>query len=300
LFIAMTGGSLTWMSGIAAEARSATPTLELRRFVQSYSGIRYEGFTPGVHLGLPSPHLTVVANVSGALSVAVPDRSPAPRLFRGLAAGLHTRPALVFHDGSQDAVSFELTPLGARSLLGVPAAELTGAVVELDDVLPGDAAELMDRVAAAADWSVRFAVLDDVLLRRARRTDVSEGAVERAWHRIVEAGGRLRVDELAREMGYSRRQLTKRFTGEYGVTPKQALRVVRFERSWHALRRLERRRRTSLPGKRPSLAELAVRCGYSDQSHLTREWNELAGCPPSAWLAQEELPFVQDAGSEPA
>jgi hypothetical protein len=139
------------MSCIAAEARSATPRLELRRFVQSYDGIRYEGFTPGVHLGLPSPRLTVVVNMSGGLSVAVPDRSPSPRRFAGLAAGLHTRPALVFHDGSQDAVSFELTPLGPRSLLGVPAAELTGAVVELDDLLPRDAPELMDRVAATAD-----------------------------------------------------------------------------------------------------------------------------------------------------
>ena len=288
------------MSAKVAEACNATPAPELHGLVHSYGGIRYEGFTPGVHLGLPSRHLTVVVTLSGALDIAVPDRSPAPRPFSALAAGLHMRPALVFHDGSQEAVSFELTPLGSRSLLGVPAAELAGTVVELDDLLPGEAAELMDRVATAAGWSARFTVLDDVLLRRARRRDVSEGAVERAWRRIVETGGRLRVDELARETGYSRRQLTKRFTCEYGVTPKQASRVVRFEQSWHALRRLERLRRASPARRRTSLAELAARCGYSDQSHLAREWNEMAGCPPSAWLADEELPFVQDTGSEPA
>ncbi len=286
------------MAGQAAEALSAPPAPELRPLVDGYGGIRYDGFAPGTHVGLPSRQLTVAISLSGALHVAVPDRSPAPRPFTALAAGLHAGPAMVAHSGSQHLVSLELTPLGARSLLGVPAAELAGTVVELDDLLGGEAQELVDRLAAAAGWRACFAVLDDILTRRARRQDVFEGPVERAWHELVASGGTLRIGELARETGYSRRQLTKRFTGEYGLTPKQASRVIRFERSWHLLRRLERRRRASPNRERRSLAELAVGCGYYDQSHLAREWNDLAGCPPSAWLAAEELPFVQDAPVE--
>jgi hypothetical protein len=30
---------------------------------------------------------------------------------------------------------------------------------------------------------------------------------------------------------------------------------------------------------------------------MNREWKELAGCPPSTWLDEEELPFVQDIAS---
>jgi uncharacterized glyoxalase superfamily protein PhnB/AraC-like DNA-binding protein len=140
--------------------------------------------------------------------------------------------------------------------------------VELDDLLGGEAQELVDRLAAAVGWQARIAILDDILTRRSRRQDVFEGPAERAWHHIVVSGGTLRIGELARETGYSRRQLTKRFTGEYGLTPKQASRVMRFERSWHLLRRLERRRRASPGSERRSLAELAVGCGYYDQSHL--------------------------------
>jgi hypothetical protein len=42
-----------------------------------------------------------------------------------------------------------------------------------------------------------------------------------------------------------------------------------------------------------ALAGVAVRSGYYDQAHLTREWREIAGCTPTTWMA-EELPFVQD------
>jgi AraC-like DNA-binding protein len=267
----------------------------LQGLVAEYAAIRFEGFGPGTHLGLPSRHLTVAISLSAPLTVAVPGGSTAPREFTALVAGLHTRPATIEHAGSQISVSFELTPLGARRLLGLPAAELAGAVVELHDVLGNDGRELVDRLAAAADWRACFAVLDDVLCRRARGTCVDQGPMERAWYRIVESGGKLRVGDLARETGYSRRHLTTRFVGEYGLTPKQALRVIRFERSWQVLRHRERRQRMSPHPKRRSLAEVAVGCGYYDQAHLARDWNDLAGCPPSAWLASEELPFVQDA-----
>jgi AraC-like DNA-binding protein len=69
---------------------------------------------------------------------------------------------------------------------------------------------------------------------------------------------------------------------ECGLAPKDWQRIARFQAS----RRL-------MVAQRP-LAEVAARCGYSDQSHLSREWVALAGCSPTTWL-REEFPFVQDA-----
>jgi AraC-like DNA-binding protein len=274
------------------DAGSAVAAPQLEGLISGYTGIRYEGFPPGIHRGLPSRHLTVVVSLGAPIRVGGEP-------FVALAAGLHTKSAVIAHDGSQDIVSLELTPAGARSLLGLPAAALAGRVVGLDEVFGPEANELAERIAAAAAWQARFAVLDDVLTRRAGRRAEAERAMTSAWHRIVDSRGSVRIRELAAESGYSRRHLTTRFTREYGLTPKQAARVVRFEQSWLMLRRLEQSRR-QLQGARPALAEVAASCGYYDQAHLAREWNELAGCPPSAWLAAEELPFVQDTAAEAA
>ena len=40
-------------------------------------------------------------------------------------------------------------------------------------------------------------------------------------------------------------------------------------------------------GGAPDLAGLAADGGYYDQAHLDREFGALAGCAPTAWLAQE-------------
>lgn len=272
------------------------PAPPLRPYVRWYEGYRLEGFPPGVHLGLPSPDLTVVLTLDAPLDVTCAAASgQGPGRFTSLASGLATAPVSIAHDGNQHGIQLSLTPAGARALLGVPTAALGAWIVDLADVLGDDAQELMDRITADLTWRERFAVLDRVLTRRlanSRSTGVDRSLVH-AWSRLVHdrtsapAGcSPVTVHEVAGEIGWSRRHLTSRFTAEFGIGPKDAARVARFDRS----RRLLKQDPARL------LADTAVATGYYDQAHLAREWRDLAGIPPSRWLAEEVFPFVQDGG----
>ncbi|SFO85264.1 Helix-turn-helix domain-containing protein [Amycolatopsis arida] len=189
----------------------------------------------------------------------------------------------------QEGVHLELNPLGTRGLLGMPAAELGGRVVDLRDLGPPRLATLPERLAATTGWSRRFAVLDDVLRAELTEAGPPVPEVTAAWRRLLATGGTARTSALADQVGWSRRHLGERFRRELGLTPKQAARVIRFERACALLWR-----EATLP-----LAELAVACGYYDQAHLTNEWRALAGCSPGTWLA-EELPFLQAEPGAPA
>nr|WP_221203805.1 helix-turn-helix domain-containing protein [Modestobacter versicolor] len=260
----------------------------MRRYVATAVGYRQEGLAPGVHRGLPSPHLTFVVTLDEPLVVAAhPDPQQAPGRYDGLVGGLHTRPALIVHPGRQVGLQLALTPLGARALLGVPAGALAGLDVAVPDLLGARGAELVDRVRAATDWPGRFAAVEQVLLRGAHPHAAPAPEVAEAWRLTTAAGGRLRVREVADRVGWSDRHLGERFRAETGLTPKAAARVVRFDRARRALAA------RAGAGRALDLAGLAVAAGYADQAHLTREWRALSGLPPTGWLAAE-LGFVQD------
>ncbi|BCJ73481.1 AraC family transcriptional regulator [Catellatospora sp. IY07-71] len=255
-----------------AEHVAARPASALRSYVHRYTGYHYRGFASGVHLGLPSSALTVVLSFDEPTLVSLHPGEP-PTGYAALAGGLTLAPAFIHHDGTQYGVQLDLTPAGARALFGLPAAALAAAV------LPVDLEPLTDRLRAAS-WPERFALLDAALTARLRPAETAP-ELAYAWQRVQRSGGELRVGELAAETGWSRRTLCSRFTAEYGVGPKDALRLARFGRSRRLVQRADR----------PALAEVAAACGYYDQAHLAREWREFAGVAPSRWLAAEDLPI---------
>ncbi|MFF4257173.1 helix-turn-helix domain-containing protein [Streptomyces sp. NPDC001663] len=269
--------------GFVDEAVRAVPAPPLRGLVGWYSGYRQRGIPHGRHRGLPSPWLTLILTLDEPLSMAThPDPFATPGDYLTLLGGLHLTPALIDVPGRQSGIQVAISPLGARVLLGLPAGELAGIDVHADDVLGADVREVHDRLHEAPDWAARFHVVDSWLLGRLSRLDgvatASADPVAGSWQRLLSSGGRLRVDRLAAETGFSDRHLRNRFRAEIGLTPKAAARVIRFD--------LARRRLARRPG-RPDLAGLAADCGYADQSHLDREFAALASCTPSAWLAQE-------------
>lgn len=259
------------------------PHAALRGLVADAVGYRQEDLAPGTHRGLPSPTLTLVVTLDGPLDVAAhPDPAQSPGRYDALLGGLHTTPALIRHPGRQTGIQLSLTPLGARGLLGVPAGELAAVDVEVADVLGPLGTELVERVCAAGTWDERFAAAEDVLRRAARPADPAPEVAE-AWRLTLAGGGRLRVGDVARRVGWSERHLTARFRAETGLAPKEAARVVRFDRA----------RRALAARPRPDLAGLAAATGYADQAHLNREWRAFTGLSPLRWLAAE-FGFVQD------
>lgn len=264
------------------------PHPALRPFVAAAVGYRHEGLPPGEHRGLPSPYLTFVVTLDEPLEMAAhPDPAQSPGRYDALVGGLHTRPARITHPGRQVGVQLSLTPFGAAALLGCPAGELASVDAPLDALLGPAAHELVDRVRAAPGWPHRFAVLDAALLRLLREDVAVAPEVAEAWRVTTATGGRVPVARLAAHVGWSARHLEQRFRAATGLRPKEAARVVRFDR---ARRELASRAAAARP---LDLAGLAAAAGYADQAHLTREWREFAGLPPTRWLAAE-FGFVQD------
>jgi AraC-like DNA-binding protein len=198
--------------------------------------------------------------------------------FDAFVGGLSDRPTDTEFVGAAGGVQVDLTPLGARRILGLPMDELTNRVVAADELLPR---ALIERLRDAAGWPERFALLDAALLRRLGAGPAPAPEVAWSYARLAAADGRIAAGALAAEVGWSRRHFAARWRRDVGMGPKAVARVLRFQRALRLLRE-----------GRP-LADVAYDCGFADQPHLNREFRTLGGSTPG------EVANVQDAAAGP-
>lgn len=254
----------------------------LRPYVTSLVTYDVDFGAPGVHRGMPSTEITFVLPVDEPL-VSSWGSGSEPVTAWSLVSGLHTRPAAIHHRGHQRGVQLGLTAAGVRALFGMPAAAWRGELLALDEVAaPGGVRDLPERLAEADPERWGQLVVAGLVGALARYGEPGPRAeVGRALALLTGGAG---VQEVADDVGYSRRRISDLVRAETGVAPKQFQRLARFDRS------------RGLVGRMP-LSEAAMVCGYADQAHLTREWHEFAGCTPTTWL-REEFPFVQDLAAQ--
>jgi AraC-like DNA-binding protein len=243
----------------------------------SMAGFRGHGPAPLDMRVIPHPAVTLAVDL-GPGEVSVDDATGRRRgsFVAGLAFG-----ELWARGRGVEAVQVRVSPITAYSLLGTCPADLEGTVVGLDDLWGRDAARIRERLGMAGSWQERFTLADDLL---ARRLDAGRGVhpeVSRAWNRIVGSRGRVRVEDLAAEVGWSRKRLWSRFRSQIGIAPNRAAKLVRFHDAAHRL----------AAGLGPARA--AADSGYFDQSHLHRDVRAFSGVTPGV-LAGELFLTVDD------
>ncbi|WP_410667547.1 helix-turn-helix domain-containing protein [Amycolatopsis sp. cmx-4-68] len=242
------------------------------------AGFRDRGRTPAGLRLIPPPAVTLALVFGGTLALA--DAGGRPR--RGsVVAGLGFGAARVLRADGFECLQVRLPPVVAFAVLGGSAADAGGAVVALDELWGREAARLGERLSEASSWQERFTLADAVLVDRSEAGRTAEPEVAWAWRRIAGTRGRVRIEHLAAELGWSRKRLWSRFHAQLGLPPKRAARLVRFD---HAVHRLAAGR---------DAARVAAETGYADQSHLHREVRAFTGVPPSV-VAGEPFLAVDD------
>ncbi|MGB7448786.1 MAG: helix-turn-helix domain-containing protein [Ornithinimicrobium sp.] len=258
------------------------------------AGYEADGLTPAVHRGLPSDTLTMVFSLDEPLRTAPTWHDW--RLGRWssqwtVLGGLHTTATFVDQPGRWCGVQVALHPLGARRLFGLPAAAMPVTSWNAHDLLGSPLEAAHERLARVTTWRHRYAVITDLLMSQlaADHDGRVKPEVSQAWRCLTRTQGRMRIADLARHVGYSRRRLADLFHAETGLSPKTAARLVRFDAAQRALALRSAR------GEPLHISGLATMHGYYDHAHLVRDFTEFAGLGPTSWL-REEFPNVQ-AGS---
>lgn len=248
----------------------------------SMAGFRGRGRGPVDVRAVPHPAVTLVLEFgSGPVVVdAVSGRQQRGSLVAGFLHG-----AVRVQGEDVECVQVRLSPPVAHAVLGASPGELDRTVVTIDDLWGRDAAPLRQQLADARSWQARFAVAEAFVVRRCAAGRPVDPRVAWAWDRIASSRGRVRIDDLAAEVGWSRKRLWDRFRSQIGLPPKRAATLVRFD---HAVHRL---------AAGVSAARVAADSGYVDQAHLHREVLAFTGTTPATvaggqWLAVDGIAWA--------
>lgn len=173
--------------------------------------------------------------------------------------------------GIRQAVGASLRPAGLRLLLPRGADGLGGApLFALDELCGAEGRELRDRLILEGTADLRLALLERFLRTRALQLERSNRSVLRACELIQLAHGEISTEQLALACGCTSRTLRSATIAETGLPPKQLARIVRIR---YAL--------DLLASAGVPLSAAAASSAFSDQSHMSREFRELIGEPPS-------------------
>lgn len=183
-------------------------------------------------------------------------------------------------------VGVRFRPGAAATVLGLGGADLADARVGISELWGRLEMERLEALLSVSASPARAAgVL--VLAVEARACHPPDEAVAALVDELRTPRLREPLGDLSARLGLSERQLRRRCVAALGYGPRVLYRILRFQR-FRALARM-----------RPEhgLAALAVRAGYADQAHLTRECVRCAGETPAAHLARlRHVRSVQDAG----
>jgi AraC-like DNA-binding protein len=234
-----------------------------------------EGHLLGEAAAIPKPYVELVISLGDGHEWSAGER--ATGFAGGWITPIQTGPRFSRSLGVTRFVAARLHPDAAILLFGpLPLGDGAPPVLA-EDVIGRDFRDLRDRLGEQSHPAARIDLLQAWVARRLPPPPAGlRVAPAEPW----------RAEQLCQLLGWTDRDLRRRFARTIGCSPKYWLRLHRLSAVLGA------------PGfqqGRDTLADTAASFGFADQAHLAREFRLLAGMPPSAYQKRREAEGLDTA-----
>lgn len=232
---------------------------------------------------LPAPFITCLANTEQCLYFYVHDpikivpaqhiEIPVPPV---VITGPKFKPVGLLFGRDHLMVKVCFHPTGTYRLLGI---EMTTTVNQgLDATLfwGGDINEVLLDLKSAPSPDAMAGIVYSFIEKKFDANCRAEEAIDEVAIEMLDPSKDYSLVHWAEKACLSLRQFERNFIVRIGIAPKLFIRIVRFERAM----------RTKNDDGNKTWSEIAFECGYTDSSHLLREFKEFAEFPPSQFYLQ--------------
>lgn len=162
-------------------------------------------------------------------------------------------------------------------LTGIPFYELTNSFVDAEAIFPKEIRLVNERLNSTADYQEMIAVVESFLLPLVRTVKTAEHPLDMITNRLIERPEDATIIHLAESSFLSPRQFERRFKQRMGISPKLFTRIARITKAFRI-----KYHHTDL-----DWLSIALWCGYHDYQHLAKDFQDLAGVTPTAYVLED-------------
>ena len=255
------------------------PAFPLNRFIERL--FYYEGInaTHTMDRFLPDGNTEIIIDLTEGTQFIYDNETleeiQACRYF--WASGVRTQPITIPSGNGTRMLVIAFKKGMAYPFYSMPMSELTDHVVSGDLIFSKAILELREQLLSAASIDQMFLLVETFLFLCAKdrlSSKYTSRCIEYAVSRITSQPNRLVLQQLSDQIGYSQKHFISLFKIQVGVSPKQYLRIMRFQ---HAILEME----TCQP---IDWSDFARENGYYDQSHLIHEFRYFSGFTPVEYI----------------
>jgi AraC-like DNA-binding protein len=173
-------------------------------------------------------------------------------------------------------IAIEFRPCGAYPIFGFPMAQASHGLWETGDLLNHWGGTLRERLANLPAVSQKVEYIQRQLLHLLRQSDRRSALVAHCVSILQTSAGLVRIRDLERQSGYSRRYLEMKFQQHVGLSPKVLAGIYRFQRFY----------RMWAENQPFSLLKRDSYEFYYDQAHFTKTFKRMTGHAPRKYGLQ--------------
>jgi AraC-like DNA-binding protein len=167
-------------------------------------------------------------------------------------------------------------PNGIHQLLGIPANEFLDSIISIDDMFGENGLFLQEKLSEQNNHQTRIALLNQFFKSLiSKKSQSNQFPINSSLDFIVANKGVFSLTQLVKYTGYTERHLERKFKESIGLNPKKFGNVIRLH---YFLKLLKDK------SDNTNLTNLCYDAGFSDQSHLIKDFRKHTGISPTEYF----------------
>lgn len=194
---------------------------------------------------------------------------------RSIVSGLSNSYSDVSTFGEAGVVFVQFYPAGACHFFNFPLSELENQSFDLSDLFNAEIRQIEEQLFHAKTVQEKIAVIENFLLSNYSSIPYYDNALlANGIQLIKQHKGQLTANSLSQKLAIAPKSLERKFSSRLGKTPKQYIKLIRFQETLKDFSQ----------HKHIRLTEYAYRNGYFDQAHFIRDFKSYTGYTPKEFV----------------